>query len=221
MTDLPIPLSAPMIRALFEDRKTQTRRLFDKLRRFGKITEFGRSTTRGYDWHFRDREMRWNDLRDQELKNALLYRVDDRLWVREQIERANGEAVGFPADRSWYPNTPWIWKRSSLPSIHMPRHLSRLTLLVTDVRVERLQEISEEDAKAEGAGLFVPGHGFISESELRTDPGYSNFLSPRLGFETIWSEIHGDGTWAANPWVVALTFEVHKANIDTLAKEAA
>lgn len=100
------------------------------------------------------------------------------------------------------------------PSIHMPRRASRLTLVVTDVRVERLQDISEADANAEGCGLYVPGHGFIKHDELSADPGYSNFLAPKMGFEAIWTEINGAKSWAENPWVVAVTFTPHLINVD-------
>jgi hypothetical protein len=120
---------------------------------------------------------------------------------------------------------PWYWAHGNpnwgdwtrpKPSIHMPRWASRLTLTVTDARVQRLQEISEADAVAEGAGFYVPGHGFITEADLRADPGYSNFLAPRMGFEAIWASIHGPDAWDANPWVAALTFTVHRCNIDQM-----
>ncbi|EFO33963.1 hypothetical protein TRICHSKD4_1085 [Roseibium sp. TrichSKD4] len=72
-----------MVIGLLEDRKTQTRKVMNKLLRFGPITEFGPSDTRGYDWHFRDREMRWHDLRHDELLKVLPYQVGDLRYVRE------------------------------------------------------------------------------------------------------------------------------------------
>jgi HNH endonuclease len=78
---------------------------------------------------------------------------------------------------------------------NMPRWASRLTLRVTDVRVQRLQEISEEDARAEGA-----------DKVHLEDPEHTR-ATHRKGFELLWGSIHGKGAWAKNPWVVAITFE--------------
>ena len=95
------------------------------------------------------------------------------------------------------------WQRAS----HMPRVFSRLTLLVTAVRIERLQDISEEDAEAEGA------------------PKYDASGTYRTGFAGLWDSTNGDregAAWDDNPWVVAISFETIRENVDTvLAKEAA
>lgn len=114
-------------------------------------------------------------------------------------------AADFGSESSeWGP-----WK----PSIHMPRWASRLTLEITDVRVERLQDISESDARSEGV-LYVPGHGEISKWELDADPGYSNYLNCRSGFSELWVSINGAGSWDANPWVWVVEFKVHHCNVD-------
>ena len=78
-------------------------------------------------------------------------------------------------------------------SMHMPRWASRLTLMVTDVRVERLQEISHDDAVAEGAGIYPAS------------------MSAQKRYREIWEAINGPDSWDKNPWVVALTFTVEKA----------
>ncbi|MFN7883589.1 MAG: hypothetical protein ACK5PF_11335, partial [bacterium] len=80
------------------------------------------------------------------------------------------------------------------PSIYMPRWASRITLRITDVRVERLQDISEDDARAEG----WPGP--------ITETGFP-IASPLAWFANVWTSINSAGTWDANPWVWALTFE--------------
>jgi hypothetical protein len=98
-----------------------------------------------------------------------------------------------------------VW--SKRPSIHMPRWASRLTLIVTDVRVQRLQDISEEDAMAEGPDL--------DRGDGRLNPTY------RLAFSNLWDSINGPGAWARNDWVAAYSFTVHRANIDALGKDAA
>jgi hypothetical protein len=85
----------------------------------------------------------------------------------------------------------------------MPRWASRLTLTVTDVRVQRLQDISEEDAIAEGASpvLVPPDGGSAPHVE---------------GFRALWNDLHGPDAWDANPWVSAITFTVHHGNIDQM-----
>lgn len=106
-----------------------------------------------------------------------------------------------------------IWR----PSLFMPRWASRLTLLVTAVRVERLQDISEADAKAEG---------IFARSAVGDDPHADvwtwqqegwRYPHPSEAFKALWSSIHGPDAWAENPWVVAVTFAVHARNIDQLA----
>lgn len=161
-----------------------------------------------------------------------------RLWVREAV-RAEPDADGWDgvrylADNAWGGSTAdsandadkfldlyhYGKKRGAgVPSIHMPRWASRLTLIVTATKIERLQDISEADAKAEGCELFVPGHGWITKDDLAE--GYSNYLNARAGFEDIWRTLHGEESWRENPEVVALSFRVIKANIDAPEARAA
>ncbi len=102
----------------------------------------------------------------------------------------------------------------------MPRWASRLTLTVTDVRVERLQDISESDAIAEGADI-AEGH----RSQITGGPmikiGAGTYMSPIAWYHRLWNEINGAGSWEANPWIVAYTFTVHHGNIDQIAQVAA
>lgn len=101
----------------------------------------------------------------------------------------------------------------------MPRWASRLTLRVADVVVERLQDISEDDAKAEGAEKLVMDdeHRFYASGKSG---------SHRCGFAGLWESINGrrkGASWDDNPWVVAITFDVIRANVDeiTVASEVA
>jgi len=94
------------------------------------------------------------------------------------------------------------WK----PSIHMPRAVSRITLRITDVRVERLQDISNNDADAEGT------------SDLRT---IENGWDMSRCYQELWEAINGAGSWEANPWVWVLEFEVIKRNVDAYIKAVA
>jgi hypothetical protein len=91
----------------------------------------------------------------------------------------------------------------------MPREACRTILEVTSVKAERLQDISEEDARAEGF-LWVPGHGNVTLTEIKCDPGLMMYLNCREGFEVLWSSIHkpdGPKGWKANPWVWAYAFK--------------
>jgi hypothetical protein len=213
-----------MVRALLNGSKTQTRRAnhLERLRRFGPITEFGRSDTKGYDWHFRDKEKRWHDLRHGDLLKYLPWQVGNRLYVRETwapLVRLTHNDPGTQAlsDRGFYQAdggtvageiTRWT------PAIHQPRWASRLTLTVTTVRVQRLQDISEADAKAEGAKFFVPAnhlsHGGWSHNEWHLHE------TAKQSFAGLWGDINGDGSWNANPWVAAYTFSVQRGNIDQI-----
>lgn len=177
MADRPILFSAPMVKALLDGRKTQTRRIL-------------KPQPIGFDWY--------------DLKCKPRFKVGDRLWVRETWNNAIGSSDEPYFKATVAEDTDWtaeeranlVWR----PSIFMPRWASRLTLTVTDVRVERLQDISEEDAIAEG----VPA-------------GLEHIHGPG-GYRDIWETINGAGSWAANPWVVAITFDVLNQNIDEVAK---
>jgi hypothetical protein len=102
--------------------------------------------------------------------------------------------------------------QQSLPSIHMPRWVSRMTGAVTATKLERLQDISEEDAKAEGISQELGGFWRAYEGATGT--------TARAGFALLWNHLHGAGSWDASPAVVALTFTVHKTNIDQVKAAA-
>lgn len=212
MSDKPILFSAPMVRALLAGTKTQTRRLFKPQ---PELLPNGL-------YHVHNRGGGFFGVAEENVgSHAVDYlriKAGDRLWVRERIERANGESVGYPADGAWLPNTPWEWKRDSLPSIHMPRWASRITLTVTDVRVERLQEISEADAIAEG--IERVGGGILRWENWATGIEGVHGFSPRAAYALLWNSINGPGSWDANPWVGAYSFTVEHCNIDQ-ARDAA
>jgi hypothetical protein len=93
----------------------------------------------------------------------------------------------------------------------MPRAFSRITLEVTEVRVQRLQEISEDDARAEGVEPYTPPHGHISPGQRVPGPGFDGCRlgdqPHRLPFADLWDSINGKrAPWSSNPWVWALTF---------------
>ncbi|MGV7034902.1 hypothetical protein [Methylobacterium symbioticum] len=110
--------------------------------------------------------------------------------------------------------TPEAWTElGTISPRFMPRWASRLTLIVTDVRVQRLQDISEEDAVAEGAAQYASSTKVLRE----WDPDLKG--SYRAGFLALWDRLHSPESTDANPWVAAISFTVHRANIDALRAE--
>lgn len=99
------------------------------------------------------------------------------------------------------------WGFKPRPSIHMPRWASRITLEITGVRVERLQDISEADAKAEGADCLVTDNCTDASRALLDMPLMEDGNPYRNGYALLWESINGDGSWAANPWVWVIEFK--------------
>lgn len=218
MADRPILFSGPMVRAILDGHKTQTRRVLKPVKglTLGALQDEGEqdgSMVRCARHQVQDPR----------------YAPGDRLWVRESIEgehtlydsrftyKANGDRVRWRnrTDVGWLESYP----RPPIPSIHMPRWASRLTLVVTDVRVQRLQEISEDDAVAEGIERMKSGRGFydatVSKGAVRAGIWHHKATE---SFQSLWDSLNaarGFG-WDRNPWVCAVTFEVHRRNIDQM-----
>jgi len=128
----------------------------------------------------------------------------DRLYVKEGLEKDVGLHIGVRYRRDKKPVQKavgvyyWEWRRDTLSPLHMPRWAARLWLELTDVRMERLHEISETDAKAEGARI----PDIIYPDSPREAYSYVE------NFKLIWesNKIHKPGSWELNPWVWVLTF---------------
>lgn len=214
MADHPIIFSAPTIKALLAGRKSQTRLVLKSQpphqeNFFG--SSFGLDQETGFPKSY--------DVR---------FAVSDRLWVREtwcargtgvwtvahaRRRIATDQRIIYAADGG---NGPW-W-----PSIHMPREFSRITLVVTEVSIQRLQEIDRDDAMAEGIvqtwGDFA---GDPPAWALRKGEYDSCFYDNRTSvenFSLFWESLHGPGSWKANPWVSAISFETHLFKIDAVPK---
>ena len=219
MADRPIIFSAPMVRALLDGRKTQTRRIikpqpmasgyYDGDLRMEQIYRPDSQDSDSYV-RFSADAVGGGAIVEETIK--LPYAHGDRLYVRE-AHKLIDQHCDYRADWPEANQHRFRWR----PSIHMPRSASRLTLTVTDVRVQRLQEIGEADAVAEGiepyAGLDPDCHGFINY-QTKSEDGY--WLSATDSFRTLWANLHGPDAWGANPWVVALTFTVQHGNIDQM-----
>jgi hypothetical protein len=213
----PILFSSPMVRAILAGSKTQTRRVF----KIEVLPPVARWVMSDHWWIPEGVSERVKQQFISTWPNPIRCpygQPGDRLWLRETFItgytlddnelRVGDERVWYRADGeidSWLDEDGYMGDAKWRPSIFMPRALSRITLEITGVRVERLQDISEQDAKAEGCGLYVPGHGFIQQADLAE--GYSNYLSPRMGFECAWNSINGPGSWDANPWVWVVEFK--------------
>ncbi len=208
MKERPILFSAPRVRAILEGRKTQTRRIVNRVAKIGQVTEFQPSSTPGYDWIMRDSQKRWNDLTNSDLMaRCPCGQPGDRLWVRETWRHQEGGAIYDAAggvmdsfeEETIYRADHMQSRGKWTPSIHMPRWVSRINLEIVSVRVERLQDISAEDAIAEGLDWEAPTYGI---------KGLANSWSadPQWSYRVLWESINGPGSWAENPWVFVLEF---------------
>lgn len=206
MKERPILFSGPMVRAILEGRKTQTRRVW-------KLPSWA-------EWDSMDGGESAGRLIPKDPAHRGWYSVDevacpygqpgDRLWVREAWSQPTTLDPGPTFYRANYPecvpahfeNVPPADQIKWKPSIHMPRRLSRITLEITGVRVERLQDISEADARAEGVadgGCLNCGN---PESCGCADPR----PDARDSFCRLWQSINGEQSWHANPWVWVVEF---------------
>lgn len=193
MKERPILFNAEMVKAILGGRKTQTRRVVKfPLRDVNMGCELAGNELAG--------EVKAGDYR-----NCPLGQPGDQLWVREAIFPAPLEMQTEPPRKTmWniayrdgqqleklapaaYNPTIYNYERWT-PSIHMPRWASRIDLVITGVRVERLQDISNSDIRAEGAAQFGCTHH-------------------RLKFQSLWESIYGDSSWQSNPWVWVIEFE--------------
>lgn len=211
MADRPILFSSPMVRAILEGRKTQTRRVLRVPAPFEPSDEISVQVATGsIEPQFRHRDRlwvreTWQGLSFGDYQPTKSRVCDLRYRATDPLANSEKEVRGYP------------WR----PGIHMPRWASRLTLIVTDVRVQRLQDISEADAWEEGCVRGDPDHvgGFFPAEE--PDPsgiGHRGWDNARDWFADLWDSLNakrGFG-WEANPWVCAVTFTAHQCNIDQM-----
>lgn len=240
MADKPILFSDPMVRAILDGRKTQTRRLINPQPEARVDSAFiGVDGIARFSWETARSPISYAR-NDRRLKAA----IGDRLWIREACATWEGghRDVVYRADtteKDWSDlssdaRSGAPWKRR--PSIFMPRWASRLTLIVTDVRVEKLQAMTPDDAIAEGIidhhGTIIGAHGaggvhheimadgFSYHDEFAPDDLPTFWNSPVDAFAELWDSLNADrAPWDSNPWIAAYTFTVEKQNIDA-AKEA-
>ena len=209
----PIIFSTPMVKAILEGKKTQTRRMITNADILIDIN-YNYVDVYGLDRHGRQKD---NDmcsfpytkeqLNKYMIDNFAPYQPGDVLWVREAFdydgfwgtEPVLGEIVFFPNGKYLYKADGVKSKTRWRPSIHMPREAARLFLRVKNVRVERVQDITEEDAKAEGVIPFP----YDPEGDCWNDGKY------KTAFEYLWNTLHGwnPNAWGRNDWVWVIEFE--------------
>ena len=205
MKERPIIFNAEMVRTILDGRKTQTRRVIKPQSPYCQLLDNGQLEhipDGGFDW-------------------GLTYtkcphgKVGDMLWVRETFAYRENTQLGSCQLPIWYRadgiSHQKQWGLNSFnrgkwkPSIHMPRWASRITLEITNIRVERIQEITEEDVTAEGITMNNRPYAgwYWMENVYSTN-------SPLLAFEKLWDSINtkrGYG-WDKNPWVWVIEFKV-------------
>ena len=223
MRTIPILFSTPMVQALLDGRKTQTRRvvkpqsnqrdwLTDSLLNSATITLIGNSNSNGFGVQL-----------GHPLGGPLAFincpygQPGDVLWVREtwapimdiNDRKLLPDTYCFAADLDGSP-VAWDWK----PNIHMPKKACRLFLKVKSVRVERLQEISQNDCVSEGIEQLLMSRMQLASAGSKRWRNYSKkpelfneAVKPYQSFCTLWQSINGPESWDANPWVWVVEFE--------------
>jgi len=230
--------SAPMVKAILDGSKTQTRRILKKQPYISAANPPRFRDILPGDLFIAPDYLPTDDKPESvivECKSVGIYdcmgqiafakkyspygQVGDRLWVREAF-------IHEPADYCWeasvsIPVRPehTVYRADSdpqgeakgigwKPSIHMPRSLSRINLEIVSIRVERLNDISREDAAAEGA-CYLAEIGFDGRFTEGLHKGCKVIQQdhyPEVNFANLWESINGAGSWAANPWVWVITF---------------
>ncbi|MFA1238679.1 hypothetical protein ACCC84_10150 [Serratia odorifera] len=212
MKERPVIFNGEMVRAILDGRKTQTRRIVKS-----DCMDIGEKDD-GSRWPWRE-----HDEGGDYWYPCPFGQVGDRLWVRETWQGplvdeehledylANTDKFQAPefceyaADGGARPEFCDLddkvhqgWR----PSIHMPRWASRITLEITAVRVERLNDISQEDAQAEGMELT----GWVPSYSNPDNAGFDETFTPYDNFAMLWESIYGVDSWNANPWVWVIEF---------------
>jgi hypothetical protein len=228
MKSRPILFTAPMVRAILEGRKTQTRRVLKPQPRLFEIDDKGTPCQVGV---IKVEGRPYNQLTLGSERSGVieakpkLYSIGDELWVREtwatdsQVDHikpsdlSRGEPIFYIADsKVRITGCHPIKKGKNRQSIFMPRAASRIQLRITDIRCEKLQDISEADAIAEGILVGKPlpqmpkSKGDIYHNGI-SDPINGWTRSPIQAYRELWKSINGAGSWDQNPWVWAITFE--------------
>ncbi len=187
--ECPILFSGPMVRAILEGRKTMTRRIV-KLNNWKDCDDD--------NWPICE------DAYGDCYRPMCRYgQPGDHLWVRETWVNNFGTLI-YRAD--YHPDSFEYGAKGWKPSIFMPRALSRITLQITDVRVERLQNISEQDARQEGvsASDVIEFRSKVGSLPMTVNRKAASAVE---AFRYLWETINGADSWNSDPWVWVVSFE--------------
>lgn len=219
MKEIPILYSTDMIQANLDDIKTMTRRVINPQPIIDEHSGFV------FDGKYK-KQYSIHDWKNRFIDDFSRWMPGDLLWARES------SIPDFPKDLTYYDNT-WeevpeeyrkpehviykaSWSGSELlfkPSIHMPKWAARIWKEVLEVRIERLQDISRQDAIDEGIGRWTeermrskPTHYQLYYTDTGDESMYSS--CPILSYESLWKKINGPESWDANPWVWVIKFKI-------------
>lgn len=221
MTDRPILFNDAMVRAILNGTKTQTRRIVKPPFAADAVPVEMPATDPVGGWVVPGHSGVWwceAAANADDVRRCPYGKPGDRLWVRETWARDDEDGcLMYRADIGSDVNAD-AWQQGRRegvqryrwrPSIHMARWASRITLEVTGVRVERLQQISEADAIAEGVTPnWAPG----CSGRLMEAVGGFSFRPAASAYAALWESINGPGSWDANPWVWVVQFAVKAGN---------
>ena len=193
MTELPILFSASMVRAILKGRKTQTRRVVKPQPTMQEVDGTYGVSVLAFKQKKGKGHWIWPNAKDIIVTECPYGEHGDRLWVREAFtECPKGNFIYREQEETHdYGKSTADANNKWTPSIYMPRRASRITLEITNIRVERLQDISDKDALAEGVD--------------QTNTSIKGYATER--FKNLWESINGAGSWDANPWVWVIEFK--------------
>jgi len=218
----PMIFNAEMVRAILDGRKTQTRRIMKPQPTPCTLQKGGHwwpsnvfKTMLHIEEELQNGKGGWGGL----VGDACPFGdVGDRIWVREAWARYNIDQDSH--DMAYRATPPEDWPKEGRwrPSIHMPRWVSRITLEITGVRVERLNNISHEDAEREGIHTEVWDQTVVAKNYAAEDEffqfwseGMPHYVEMnelfRASFRSLWQSIYGAESWQANPWVWVIEFK--------------
>lgn len=197
----PILFRALMVKATLEGRKTKTRRLVKPQPTIMPLPDYevdANINWNGVVWHE-------NGQVPEVMINSCPYgRPGDVLWVRETFTETYANMYFFKASEELPSGA--VWK----PSIYMPKKAARIWLEIVSVSVERLQDISEDDAWKEGCEKgqrWANELGYFPKEETLTDGSIIGWECAKDWFADLWVSINGEKSWSANPWVWVVEFK--------------